>query len=443
MKLQKYIELEAAAAQRSREAENSRLNELLHKLLPVETIRMAMGTIRAHKFRSFLTVLGIVIGVAVVIAVASILTGLRHSIVSMVEEYGTNNIYAFHLSTGPRFGDRDRAEYYRKPLKVEDGEAIKAQADAVDSVAFNGFLWQIDRTIKYRDHSYRQGDIQGASASYERVANVSIAEGRFINEVDDEHRRNVMVIGVNVAEALFPHQSRVAGSIVDWGGREFEVIGVLEKRKSGFFGENEEDNAVFIPFQTARKISPRSEWMMIMIRAKTGRLADAFDQVEQILRRQRGVKYDQENNFDLSTADKMIKQFDSVTAAVGLIAIAISAVGLLVGGIGVMNIMLVSVTERTREIGIRKAIGAKRGDIIRQFLFEAMTLTSLGGVIGVVLAVAASYILMFFIPSIPASIPMWAVVTGVTVSLAVGLIFGVWPAHKASRLDPIECLRYE
>jgi putative ABC transport system permease protein len=182
---------------------------------------------------------------------------------------------------------------------------------------------------------------------------------------------------------------------------------------------------------------------MIMIRAKTGRLADAFDQVEQILRRQRGVKYDQENNFDLSTADKMIKQFDSITAAVGLIAIAISAVGLLVGGIGVMNIMLVSVTERTREIGIRKAIGARRGDIVRQFLFEAMTLTSLGGVIGVVLAVAASYILMFFIPSIPASIPMWAVVTGVTVSIAVGLIFGVWPARKASRLDPIECLRYE
>ncbi|HWQ35800.1 MAG TPA: ABC transporter permease [Blastocatellia bacterium] len=441
MKLQAHIQREMKAVERREQEADRRWS--LSKLLPIETIRMAMGTIRAHKFRSFLTVLGIVIGVAVVIAVASILTGLRHSIVSMVEEYGTNNIYAFHLSTGPRMGDRDRSEYARKPLTPADGQAILAQADAVDSVAYNGFLWQVDRTIKYQGHSYKQGDIQGASASYERVTNIQMAEGRFISEVDDEHRRNVMVIGVNVAEALFPNQARIAGRIVDWGGREFEVIGVLEKRKSGFFGENEEDNAVFIPFETARKLSPRSEWMMIIARARTGRLAEAYDQIEQILRRQRGVKYDQDNNFDLSTADKMIRQFDSITAAVGIIAIAISAVGLLVGGIGVMNIMLVSVTERTKEIGVRKAIGARRRDIVRQFLFEAMTLTSLGGILGIVLAVAVSYILMFFIPSIPASIPLWAVVTGVTVSIAIGLIFGVWPARKAARLDPIECLRYE
>ena len=415
----------------------------LKKILPLETIAMAFGTIRAHKFRSFLTVLGVVIGVAVVIAVASILTGMRRSIVNMVEEYGTNNIYAFHLSTGPRMGDRDRSEYARKPLTIEDREAIRTQAEAVDSVASSGFLWQIDKTIKHRGISYKQGDIQGASASYARVANVLLAEGRFISEIDDEHRREVMVIGVNVTEALFPGQAKVVGTKVEWAGKEFEVIGVLEKRKSGFFGENEEDNAVFVPFQTARKLSPRSEWMMLMIRAKSGRLAEAMDQVEQVLRRQRGVKYNEPNNFDLSTADRMVKQFDSIFAALGLIAIAISGVGLLVGGIGVMNIMLVSVTERTREIGIRKAIGAKRKDIVSQFLFEAMTLTFLGGILGVLLAVAASYILMFFVPAIPASIPMWAVTAGVMVSIGVGLIFGVWPARKASRLDPIECLRYE
>ncbi|HZS06604.1 MAG TPA: ABC transporter permease [Blastocatellia bacterium] len=441
MKLERHLTLAAMAAES--EKEPSRLSRWLQRLLPIETIVMALGTIRAHKFRSFLTVLGVVIGVAVVIAVASILTGLRHSIVSMVEEYGTNNIYAFHLSTGPRLGNRDRAEFARKPLTVEDGEAIKAQADAVETVANVGFLWQIDRTIKYSGIAYKQGDIQGVSSTYDRVANISLAEGRFISEVDDQHRRDVMVIGVNVAEALFPNRAKVAGEKVDWGGREFEVIGVLEKRKNGFFGENEEDNAVFVPFMTARKISPRSEWMMLMMRAKTGRLADAFDQIERVLRVQRGVKYDQENNFDLSTADKMIRQFDSIFAGVGIFAIAISAVGLLVGGIGVMNIMLVSVTERTREIGIRKAIGAKRRDIVRQFLFEAMTLTSFGGILGVLLAVAASYILMFFIPAIPASIPLWAVTAGVLVSIGVGLVFGVWPARKASRLDPIECLRYE
>jgi putative ABC transport system permease protein len=414
-----------------------------HRLLPVETIAMALGTIRAHKFRSFLTVLGIVIGVMTVVAIASILTGVRQSIVNIVEEYGTNNIYAFHLTTGPRFGNRDRSEFLRKPLKPEDGEAILAQADAIEAVSNCVFVWRIDRTIKSRGQTYKQGDLQGVSASYAHIANVSVQEGRFITETDDEHRRDVMVIGVNVAGALFPNQARIAGEQVELAGKTFEVIGVLEKRKSGFFGENEEDSAVFIPYQTARKLSPRNDDMMLMMRARSGRLAEGLEQAEQVLRRQRGVRFDQPNNFDLNTADKMISQFDSITGAVGLIAIAISSVGLLVGGIGVMNIMLVSVTERTQEIGVRKAIGARRRDIVRQFLFEAMTLTFLGGVLGVLLAIAASYILMFFIPAIPATIPLWAVTAGVLVSIGVGLVFGVWPARKAAKLDPIECLRYE
>jgi putative ABC transport system permease protein len=172
-------------------------------------------------------------------------------------------------------------------------------------------------------------------------------------------------------------------------------------------------------------------------------LPNALDQVESLLRRRRGVKPNQPSNFDLSTADKLISQFDEITASVGLIAIAISGIGLLVGGIGVMNIMLVSVTERTREIGVRKAIGATRTDIVFQFLFEAMTLTGVGGVFGIILAIAVSYIVILFVPSLPANIPMWAVVTGLTVSIAIGLIFGVWPARKAARLDPIEALRYE
>jgi putative ABC transport system permease protein len=414
----------------------------LKKRLPFETIKMALDTVRAHKFRSFLTVLGIVIGVATVVAIASILTGLRSSIISIVEEYGTNNIYAFHLSTGPRLGNRDRSEWMRKPLTIEDAEAIEQQADAIEAVAKTGYLWRLDRTIKYRGQSYKEGDLQGVSPEYAQVANVSLQEGRFISATDDEHKRDVMVIGVNVAQALFPNQGNIAGSQVEMMGKPFEVIGVLEKRKASFFGESEEDSAIFIPFQTGQKLMPQS-WMMMMMRAKSGRMSEALDQVEATLRRTRNVKYDQPNNFDVSTADKMIEQFDGITKGVGLIAIAISAVGLLVGGIGVMNIMLVSVTERTREIGVRKAIGAKRRDIVNQFLFEAMTLTFLGGILGVLLAVAASYILMFFIPSIPAKIPMWAVVTGVTVSIGVGLIFGVWPARKASRLDPIECLRYE
>jgi len=411
--------------------------------IPTETIIMALGTIRAHKFRSFLTVLGIVVGVTTVIAIASILTGLRARIVSMVEDYGTNNIYAFHLSTGPRLGGRDRREYMRKPLKAEDGEAILAQSTAVEIVSNVVFLWRLDRTIRYQGQAYRQGFLQGVSASYADVTNVSLQEGRFISEPDNEHKRDVMVIGVNVVESLFPNQARVVGRQVELLGRPFEIVGVLEKRRSTFFGENEEDNAIFIPFKTGRKFSPESEDIMLHIRARSGMMALALDQVEETLRRQRGVKYNEPNNFSLSTANKIIEQFDSITMYVGLFAIAISAVGLLVGGIGVMNIMLVSVTERTREIGIRKAIGARRRDIVQQFLFEAMTLTFLGGLLGIVLAVVISYVIMFFIPELPASIPLWAILSGLTVSVAVGLVFGVWPAKKAAALDPIECLRYE
>jgi putative ABC transport system permease protein len=416
----------------------------LKSLVASETLAMALDNIRAHKFRSFLTVLGIVIGVTTVIAIASILTGLRANIVQFVEEYGTNNIYAFHLSTGISFGPRDRSERSRKPLRSEDGEAIKELASAVEDVANQGFIeWTFDKTITYGGQTYKQANLEGVSANYGVVTNLSLQSGRFISDIDDQHRREVMVIGQGAAEALFPQGTEnIVGKEVMMHGKPFEIIGVLEPRKGGIMGETEE-NSVMIPFRTLRKISPRSEWMMLVIQARSGQLKMALDQVEDILRRQRSVKYEDKNNFDLQTADRFIEQFDSVTAMVGLVAIALSSVGLLVGGIGVMNIMLVSVTERTAEIGVRKAIGARRRDITTQFLFEAMTLTFLGGVLGVLLAVLVSQIVILIFPSLPASIPLWAVVTGLVVSAGIGLVFGVWPARKAARLDPIEALRYE
>ena len=412
-------------------------------LVRSEAFVMALDNVRAHKFRSFLTVLGIVIGVTTVISIASILTGLRANIIQFVEEYGTNNIYAFHLSTGISLGARDRSERTRKPLRPEDGEAIKQLAPAVQDVANQGFVeWNFDKTLTYGGQTYKQGNLQGVSANYAAITNGSMEEGRFITELDDQHRREVMVIGNGAAEALFPGGAQATGKEVMMGGKPYEIIGVLEKRK-GMMGADENDNTVLIPFRTLRKVVPRSEWMLLVIRAHSGQLKQALDQVEDILRRQRAVKYDDKNNFDLQTADKFIEQFDSITAMVGLVAIALSSVGLLVGGIGVMNIMLVSVTERTAEIGVRKAIGARRRDITNQFLFEAMTLTFLGGVLGVLLAVAVSQIIILIFPSLPASIPLWAVITGLVVSAAIGLIFGVWPARKAARLDPIEALRYE
>lgn len=416
----------------------------LKSSVPTETILMALDNVRAHKFRSFLTVLGIVIGVTTVIAIASILTGIRTNLITFIEEYGTNNIYAFHLSTGISFGGHDREERKRKPLRPEDGEAIKELAPSVADVANQAFIeWTFDKTLTHGGLTYKQASLEGVSANFGAITNLSLRAGRFIGDADDQHRREVMVIGDAVAQALFPLGADPIGKQVMMGGKPYDIIGILEKRKGSLLGEDATDNQVLVPFRTIRRVSPRSEWMMLIIQAKSGQLRQALDQVEDILRRQRGVKYDEKNNFDLTTADRFIAEFDSVTAQVGLVAIALSSVGLLVGGIGVMNIMLVSVTERTHEIGVRKAIGARRRDITNQFLFEAMTLTFLGGVLGVLLAIAVSQIIGLIFPSLPASVPLWAVITGLVVSAGVGLIFGVWPARKASRLDPIEALRYE
>jgi putative ABC transport system permease protein len=408
-----------------------------------EIVAMALDSIRAHKFRSALTVLGIVIGVSTVIAIASILTGLRQNLVKLIEEYGTDNIYAFHLSTGFT-QNQDREERTRKPLTEEDAVAVRAQASSVADVALVEFPeWGFNAMLTSRGRTYKRGSLQGVSSNYAQVTNVEMSNGRFISDFDDQHRRNAMVIGWSVADALFlDHQSAV-GAEVKMGGHVFEVAGVLQKRKNAFLGENDEDNAIYIPFRTMRQISPGRHWMMLTIQARSGQIHEALGQVESVLRRQRGVKFNQPDNFDLGTADRFISEFDNITKLAGLIAIAMSSVGLLVGGIGVMNIMLVSVKERTPEIGVRKAMGARGRDITTQFLCEAMTLTFLGGLVGVLLAIAVSQVIMLLVPSLPASVPIWAVLAGLLVSVAVGLLFGVWPAQKAARLDPVECLRYE
>jgi putative ABC transport system permease protein len=416
--------------------------------LPAEVLKMALDSVRANKFRSVLTVLGIVVGVTTAIVVASILTGMRQSIVAIVEDYGTSNIYAFHLSTGFDGGNRD--ERNRKPLTVEDAEAIMAQSPAVEDIALvapgigNFGAESFDDNIVYEGKNYRRAQTDGVSPNYADISNLTLLEGRFISEADNQNRRNVLVIGVNAAEALFPDQTYGnVGKHVRMNGAVWEIIGVIAKRKAALFGENEEDSKVLLPYRTARKVAPQREYLLQVIKAKKDRVQEALEDAEGILRQRRGVKYGDPNDFDIKSAGDFVKQFDSVTAMVGLIAIAISSLGLLVGGIGVMNIMLVSVTERTKEIGIRKAIGATKGAIVLQFLLEAMTLTFFGGIIGILLAIGISNLILLLIPSLPASIPLWAVISGLTVSVAVGLIFGVLPARKASKLDPIECLRYE
>lgn len=409
---------------------------------------MALDSILGHKFRSFLTILGIVVGVFTAIVVASILTGLRQNIVAMIEEYGTNNIYAFHLTTG--FGEPNREERNRKPLTIEDSDAIKSQSSEVDEITAvapgigNFGAESFDDNMTYEDKNYRWASTDGVMPNYPQISNLVLSEGRFISESDNQQRRNVLVIGINAAEALFPNkEGDIVGKFIRMNGQQWEIIGVVEKRKAGFFGENEEDSKIFMPLRTARKVAPQRDFLLLIIKAKTDRVKDAVLDVETVLRQRREVKFGDPNDFDVKTADNFIEQFDSIIGGVGLAAIAISCLGLLVGGIGVMNIMLVSVTERTKEIGIRKAIGATRGAIVLQFLLEAMVLTFFGGVVGVLSAVSISQLLMLLIPTLPAAIESWMIALSLIVSIGIGLIFGVLPARKAAQLDPIECLRYE
>lgn len=410
-------------------------------------MKMSLDSIAGHKFRSALTILGIVVGIITAVVVASILTGMRQSIVSIVEEYGTNNIYAFHLTTG--MGGQNRDERNRKPLTDDDADAILSQSSTIEDLALvnpgiGNFGPSFDDNMTYEGRNYRWASVDGVSSNYDRIVNLGMREGRWLTEADNLQRRKVLVIGVDAREALFPNPDESAvGKVIRMNGDTWEIIGVVEKRKSGFFGENEEDRKAFMPYRTSRKVAPLRDFLLMIIQGKQGQLNDAVSEIEGILRQRRNVKYGDPNNFDVKTADAFIAQFDGIIGGVGLAAIAISCLGLLVGGVGVMNIMLVSVTERTKEIGIRKAIGATRGAIVFQFLLEAMTLTALGGVIGLVLALGISNLLMFLIPTIPAKVELWMIVVSLGVSVAVGLIFGVLPARKAAKLDPIECLRYE
>jgi putative ABC transport system permease protein len=415
--------------------------------LPIEVVKMAFDSIMGHKFRSALTILGIVVGIITAVVVASILTGMRQSIVSIVEDYGTNNIYAFHLTTG--MGGQNRDERNRKPLTDDDANAIMAQSTMIEDIALvnpgiGNFGPSFDDNMQYEGRNYRWASVDGVSANYDAIVNLGIREGRWLTEADNLQRRNVIVIGVNAREALFPNPDESPiGKVVRMNGDTWEVIGVVEKRKSGFFGENEEDQKVFMPYRTSRKVAPLRDFLLMIIQGKQGRLNDAVAEIEGVLRQRRNVKYGEPNNFDVKTADAFIAQFDGIIGGVGIAAIAISCLGLMVGGIGVMNIMLVSVTERTKEIGIRKAIGASRGAIVFQFLLEAMTLTAFGGLIGLALALGISNLLMMLIPTIPAKVELWMILVSLGVSIGIGLVFGVLPARKAARLDPIECLRYE
>jgi putative ABC transport system permease protein len=273
--------------------------------------------------------------------------------------------------------------------------------------------------------------------------NITMAQGRYFNEVENEHRANVCVIGFNIVEALFPNEDPI-GKRISCAGQEFTVVGTFAKFKAGPFGsENQDDNDLIIPYWTFRKMFPTIDDNFIVGRMREGRMQEGLDQIERALRTHRGVSSMQDNNFEMMTSDSFIKTFDEIIGGVFVVMIAISSVAFMVGGVGVMNIMLVAVTERTREIGIRKAVGAKKADIIWQFLTEAVTLTGLGGGAGLLFGWLLAKGVMAIAPSLAMVIPFWAGALGFIGSVLVGIVFGLWPAVKAANLDPIAALRHE
>jgi putative ABC transport system permease protein len=407
-----------------------------------ENLKQALDTLRAHKMRSALTVFGVVLGVSVIMLVAALITGFDQKVQENIKQFGADTAFISKWDQGMHGGNPPLEERQRKPLTIEDAIAIQEGSPAVKNLtAFIQTGWMQTHSVRTKAGEVTAIDYRGVQPNFGQVyANAATLAGRFISEGDDLHREKVVMLGENVAPVLFPEGNAV-GKDVMIDGADFLVIGVVEKPKGGI-GMGDEDRRVLIPFNTFKKIYSGADELNIRMQAYPGLLDQAVDQAREVLDRRRHVPYGGKENFSIATAEQQVAEFHKIVSMVAVATVVLSSIGLLIGGVGVMNIMLVSVTERTREIGVRKAIGARSGDITLQFLLEAMALTGTGGVIALVLVNGLALLVKLTLQW-PASVPLWAAATGIVVSVSIGLIFGVWPAMKAARLDPVEALRYE
>jgi putative ABC transport system permease protein len=419
---------------------------MIHKDEFGEIVQMATDTIRGNKLRSSLTVLGIVIGVAMVISVSSIGRGLDDNVRDLVASIGSNVIFAYHLEP---FTLRMTQELRtRKKLTFEDAQAI-GQLPHVKAVTagirfFRPELGVGSYSVKYQDRKVKNTILEGATSQAKDVFDLHITEGRWFTDSDDERHASVIILCHDTAEELFPSESPL-GHEINIDGRLFTVIGVLEKIKSVFGGgKDPNDNRIFLPLSTFKTLHPELKDHWISAKATSHNdVPKAIDEIRELLRRRRKIPPDKPDNFSVFTSDSISDVWNQLTGALFVGMFAVSSVGLIVGGVGVMNIMLVSVTERTREIGVRKAIGARKRDILLQFTLEAIILTAVGGVIGILLGAIVVWIIPALWPSLPARMSMFWVVFAFASAAGVGLVFGIYPAWKAANLDPIEALRYE
>jgi putative ABC transport system permease protein len=406
-----------------------------------ESSLMAIDTLRANKLRSSLTILGVSVGVITIIFMVSIIQGLNKAFADQVESLGSNTIFVSKFDPG--FGrPPGPEEIHRKDLTMDDAEALRREAPSIAGVS--PIHRMIAVTTRYQNKQTDTPILFGVTPYYEFVHSQYVARGRFIKDLDMDNRDNVCIIGVDVVRALFPYEDPI-GKEVRIDGTPYFVIGVMEPL-GNFFGQSR-DNSLFIPVTTfdkyySEKPFPIVVFFIIVRPQSRAYVKSAVDEITDILRRRRRVPINEKNNFGISSQDSLLDIYNQLTGATALVLTAISFVALMIGGIGVMNIMLVSVTERTKEIGVRKAVGATRFNILSQFLIEAVVLTAIGGLTGLAIGEVLAFLINRYSP-LPAYVPLWAIGVGIGVSAAVGIVFGLWPAWKAARLDPIEALRWE
>jgi len=407
-----------------------------------EIFRMAIDSLRSHKLRSFLTILGIVIGVMTVIGMVSIIQGLNKSFLSELQSAGSDMI-VIRKNEGIQMGRMTEEERIRKDLTFEDAKAIEAGAPLVRAVAVSIYVSVFEQNeIKYQSAKSDSAMVIGMNEKWPTVMSLYLPRlGRFVTESEVARSARVCVLGSELADVLFPMTNPV-GKEIRVGPEAFTVVGVLAKRGQ-MFGQSR-DNFVGLPITTLMKYFryEKDGLEIIAVPRRSEDLTETIEQIRNVLRQRRKVVYGKPDDFSIMTQDTIVDLYNQLTGAAYLVMIVISSIGLLVGGIGVMNIMLVSVKERTREIGIRKAIGARSGDILKQFLIEAMFLTGAGGLLGVLVGFDIAFIVKAATP-LPATVSVWSVVLGLSVSAAIGLFFGIFPAQKAAHMDPIESLRYE
>jgi putative ABC transport system permease protein len=411
-----------------------------------ESVKLALETLRTNKLRSGLTILGIVIGVTTVITISSVINGLNARVSDWVTSMGSNVFWIFHM---PVIGINPTTEMLtRKKLNLQDALALR---NLPHVVAVDGEFRHVneqfhvgDVSVKYNGNKVAGAFLMGSTDQLQSVSDLAITEGRFWNDAEDQRHAHVCLVGHDTAELLFGSEDPL-GKDVNVGPGLFTVIGIVDKRKQPFgSGKNPADNGVYFPLGTFHNLYPEIKDMYIALRyddQKNKALVE--EEIREMLRIRRKVKVEADDNFEIMGPDSLTKLWNQLTGGLVAFMIAVSSVGLMVGGVGVMNIMLVSVTERTREIGVRKAIGATRRDIMTQFTTEAVTLCAVGGLVGIALGAVLTWIVYFLPIGLPAALsPLW-VLTGFGVSCAIGLLFGIYPAWKASTLDPIEALRYE